>query len=254
MVRCKNAGGGPSDGDLSPPRVTEVARGKRKKIAVKKRKRTPTEAEIAQAVADATEHAERGGRGNGIHISERRSGRTHAQVIPRLEGQRCAGHPPPRARGHPLVEHFNLRGATARQVQSLRFVEVSWWFPPQRDARASEGFYTPLREDFYRAYVDSRIAFRPQRVCRLEALVEVVGEKLRPHLSFLPGLSDFLGRTGAYSGTWVREFYSSLWIDPTHEFIHFAFRGRDRRLYSTRVWEILRLPSLETKIHQLCFG
>jgi hypothetical protein len=82
----------------------------------------------------------------------------------------------------------------------------------------------------------------------------VVGEQLRPYLSFLPGLSDLLGRTGAYCGTWVREFYSSLWIDPAHQFIHFAFRGRDRRLYSTRVREILRLPASETKIHQLCFG
>jgi hypothetical protein len=47
MVRCKNVGGGPSDGDESPPRLTEVARDKRKKIATKKRKRTLTEAEIA---------------------------------------------------------------------------------------------------------------------------------------------------------------------------------------------------------------
>jgi hypothetical protein len=125
--------------------------------------------------------------------------------------------------------------------------------PTLAGSPGSEGFYTPLHEDFYRAYVDSGIAFRPQRVCRLEALVEVVGEQLRPHLSFLPGLSDLLGRTGAYYGTWVREFYSSLWIDPAHQFIHFAFRGRDRRLYSTRVWEILRLPASETKIHQLCF-
>jgi hypothetical protein len=82
----------------------------------------------------------------------------------------------------------------------------------------------------------------------------VVGEQLHPHLSFLPGLSNFLGRTRAYCGTWVREFYSSLWIDPAHEFIHFAFRGRDHRLYSTRVREILRLSASETKIHQLCFG
>jgi hypothetical protein len=82
----------------------------------------------------------------------------------------------------------------------------------------------------------------------------VVGEQLRPHLSFLPGLSDLLGRIGAYCGTWVREFYSSLWIDPAHEFIHFALRGRDYRLYSTRVREIPRLPASETKIHQLCFG
>jgi hypothetical protein len=67
-------------------------------------------------------------------------------------------------------------------------------------------------------------------------------------------LSDLLGQIGAYYGTWVREFYSSLWIDPAHEFIHFAFRGHDHRLYSTRVREILRLPASETKIYQLCFG
>jgi hypothetical protein len=72
MVCCKNVGGAPSDGDKSPPGLTEVARGKRKKIATKKRKRTPTEAGIAQAVADVAELAERGGRSSGIHIGEHR--------------------------------------------------------------------------------------------------------------------------------------------------------------------------------------
>jgi hypothetical protein len=72
MVRCKNAGGAPSDRDESPPRRTEVACGKRVKIATKKRKRTLTEAEVAQAVADATELAERGGWSSGIRIGERR--------------------------------------------------------------------------------------------------------------------------------------------------------------------------------------
>jgi hypothetical protein len=70
MVHCKNAGGAPSDGDESPPRRIEVARGKRVKIAAKKRKRTLIEAEVAQAVADATEAAERGGRSSGIRIGE----------------------------------------------------------------------------------------------------------------------------------------------------------------------------------------
>jgi hypothetical protein len=157
MVRCKNARGAPSDGDESHPRRTEVARGKRVKIAAKKRKRTLTEAEVAQAVADAAEAAERDGRSSGIRIGEsrfhlegqhlgteaieetvdapaeqptedpeeteeqtvhspqcRRSGRTRAQVTPRPEGQRRGGRPPPRARGHPPVEHFDLRGATTR--------------------------------------------------------------------------------------------------------------------------------------------
>jgi hypothetical protein len=72
MVHCNNAGDAPSDGVESPPRLIEVARGKHKKIATKKRKRTPTEAEITQAVADAVELAERGGRSSGIHIDERR--------------------------------------------------------------------------------------------------------------------------------------------------------------------------------------
>jgi hypothetical protein len=72
MVRCKNAGGAPSDGDESPPRRTELARGKRVKIAAKKRKRTLTEVEVAQAVVDAAEAAERGGRSSGIRIGESR--------------------------------------------------------------------------------------------------------------------------------------------------------------------------------------
>jgi hypothetical protein len=72
MVRCKNAGSAPSDRDESPPRRTEVARSKRVKIAAKKRKRTLTEAEVAQAVADAAEPAERGGRSSRIRIGERR--------------------------------------------------------------------------------------------------------------------------------------------------------------------------------------
>jgi hypothetical protein len=72
MVHYKNAGGASSDGDESPPRLTEVSRGKRKKIVAKKRKRTLTEAEIAQAVADAVDLAERGGRGSVIHIGEHR--------------------------------------------------------------------------------------------------------------------------------------------------------------------------------------
>jgi hypothetical protein len=42
------------------------------KIAAKKRKRTLTEAEVAQAVADATEAVERGDRSSGIRIGESR--------------------------------------------------------------------------------------------------------------------------------------------------------------------------------------
>ena len=104
------------------------------------------------------------------------------------------------------------------------------WFPPRWDERASEHFYTPLQEDFHNAYLNSGVAFRSQRVCSIESLVVATGEQIRPHLSYLPGLIDLLGRIGCYVLSWVREFYSSLWIDLRHRFIHFAFRGRDYRL------------------------
>ena len=55
---------------------------------------------------------------------------------------------------------MDLRAAIARQVQQLRFVEVEQWFPPQRDKRASEGFYIVLQEDLYNAYLNSGVAFR----------------------------------------------------------------------------------------------
>ena len=65
---------------------------------------------------------------------------------------------------------------------------------------------------------------------------------------------DLLGRTGRYVPSWVREFYSSLWIDPRHIFIHFAFRGRDYRLQSSRVREILRILESPIHLHKVCYG
>jgi hypothetical protein len=55
MVCCKNIDCAPSDGDDSPPRLSEVARGKRIKVMARKKKKTLIDAEIAQVVADAAE-------------------------------------------------------------------------------------------------------------------------------------------------------------------------------------------------------
>ena len=91
-------------------------------------------------------------------------------------------------------------------------------------------------------------------MCSLEAIVVVVGEQIHPHLSYLPGLIDLLGRTGQYVPSWVREFYASLWIDPRHRYIHFAFRGYDCRLQSSRAREILRILESSTRIHKIYYG
>ena len=112
---------------------------------------------------------------------------------------------------------------------------------PRRDERASEGFYTPLQEDFYNAYLNSRAVFRSQRVCHIDSIVAAAGEHIRPYLAYLLGLTDLIRRTRLYVPSWVRQFYASLFIDPHRNFIHFTFRGRDYRMMSTRVREILRL-------------
>ena len=78
-------------------------------------------------------------------------------------------------------------------------------------------------------------------MCNIESIVAAAGEHIRPYLAFLLGLIDLLGQIGLYVLSWVRQFYATLWIDSQHRYIHFAFRGRDYRLMSTRVKEILRL-------------
>ena len=75
----------------------------------------------------------------------------------------------------------------------------------------------------------------------MESIVAAAGEHIRPYLSYLPGLADLIGRTGVYVPSWVRQFYASLYIDPHHNFIHFAFNGRDYQVRSSRAREILRL-------------
>ena len=109
--------------------------------------------------------------------------------------------------------HLDLRATTARQVRQLRFIEFDVWFPPRRDERAAEGFYTPLQEDFYNTYLNSGAMFRSQRVCNIESIVAVAGEHIRPYLLYLPGLTDLIGRTRLYVPSWVWQFYTSLYID-----------------------------------------
>lgn len=85
MARCKNIGGGPGgsssgpprgdggDRGDSPPRITEVAHGKRKLLTRKKRSREEREAAEALVVAQAAEPAESSGRGSGILIDRSRT-------------------------------------------------------------------------------------------------------------------------------------------------------------------------------------
>ena len=88
----------------------------------------------------------------------------------------------------------------------------------------------------------------------IESIIAATGEHIRPDLAYLLGLTDLLGRTDLYVPSWVHQFYATLWIDPQHRFIHFAFRGRDYRLMSSRVRGILRLQEQPVRLHEVCYG
>ena len=88
------------------------------------------------------------------------------------------------------MTHLDLRAATAKQVQQLRFVEFEVWFLPRRDERALEGFYTPLQEDFYNAYLNSGAVFRSQTVCHIDSS-RIKGE-----------LHPYMGAPTRTSGEW----------------------------------------------------
>ena len=72
MARMKNVGDGPGDEDLRhPPRLPVDPKGKvMKKVASKKRKYPDVETARAAVVAEAIEHAKRGGTRSGVVIAD----------------------------------------------------------------------------------------------------------------------------------------------------------------------------------------
>ena len=72
MARTKNVGGGPRDDDRRPPPHQPAgSKGKAtKQVTSKKRKYPDAETARAVAVAEAAEHAERGGAYSGIVIAD----------------------------------------------------------------------------------------------------------------------------------------------------------------------------------------
>lgn len=133
-------------------------------------------------------------------------------------------------------------------------VDFNEWFLAQRDPRVAEGFHTVLHEDFFHSYLHSDIQFSSHRLCSVDALCDRAGESLRPHLTYLPGLAELIGRMGVFVPSWVFEFYATLWIHPSHQYIHFSFRGRQFRLQSSRIREIFRLSESLVCLHVACYG
>ena len=87
MARVKNVGGGPGDEDTRPlPRLPIDTKGK----AMKKRKYPDADTARAAIVAQAAEHAERGGARSGVQIADQLSPAQRAAI---QEAERRHGSP-----------------------------------------------------------------------------------------------------------------------------------------------------------------
>jgi hypothetical protein len=113
----------------------------------------------------------------------------------------------------------------------LRCVDLDVWFPRDRQL-GIEYFHTTLHEFFFRAYMETSIVFGPHRVVSVEDIIRVAGEQIHPHLTYLPGLVDLIGKSRKYVQSWIREFYATVLIDPNHDYIEFSFLGVPCRIYS----------------------
>ena len=116
MARTKNVGGGPGDDDWRPPpRLPTDPKGKAtKKIASKKRKFPEAETARAAAVAEAAEHAKRGGARSGVVIADPPpSSRAGIERVERL-----LGSPPGTVTvegGHYTIDEGQPEGASQQQ-------------------------------------------------------------------------------------------------------------------------------------------
>lgn len=71
-------------------------------------------------------------------------------------------------------------------------------------------------------------------------------QQIQDLLFFLPGLDFLLTLPGHYIEGVVCVFYSMIWIDPSHEFIQYMYKGRSFRIERADLEQLLRSPHVDT--------
>ena len=90
----------------------------------------------------------------------------------------------------------------------------------RRDPLASEPFNTLIQESFYIVQIVERVPLRSRRVLDLANLKSAAGtHEILECITYLLGLEQLMCRSRLYVDQWVRVFYSTVWIDPNHEFM-----------------------------------
>lgn len=69
-------------------------------------------------------------------------------------------------------------------------------------------------------------------------------EEAQQHIEYMPGLEALVTLVGLYLEECVRVFYSTIWIDPDHEFKQIMFKGEFLYAFDSRDFGYFQLCSV----------
>jgi hypothetical protein len=100
-----------------------------------------------------------------------------------------------------------------------------------------------------------RVGLRPHRVLDLAYLRRAAGTReISQCITYLLGLEELMCKSGQYIDEWVRVFYTTVWVDPSHEFIQFRFEGETYKILASEIKQLYRFLETPVRLHSLCYG
>ena len=61
-------------------------------------------------------------------------------------------------------------------------------------------------------------------------------------------------RSGLYMDEWVKVFYTTVWVDLSHEFIQFWFKGDTLRIFTSEIRQLYGFLETLVRLHSLLYG
>ena len=96
---------------------------------------------------------------------------------------------------------------------------------------------------------------RPHRVLDLAYLRRAAGTReISQCITYLPGIEALMCRSGLYMDEWVRVFYATVWVDPSHEFIQFRFEDEPHRILASEIRQLYGFPETPVRLHNFCYA
>ena len=110
------------------------------------------------------------------------------------------------------------------------------------------------QESFFRSYHARGMALVDQRILGWDELERAAGIPIRCLFERFSGFVHLFSEVDQIVISWVRQFYTIVWIHPEHDFIDFMLDGWPERMSYNRLQQLLGVDTLDRKLHQIVYG